>query len=380
MRFKLVERIDLGDLVTFKPNKDLPRHRWFYFKEGFSRDFVYMMLKKFKAKYNDWVLDPFMGVGTTPLTAREYGVNCIGIDVSPLFYMISDVKIRDYDSNEIKETSEWLLSQRYKPVDLNGVHPLLKKAFNIHNLRDIIFFRDKIMEIEEIPIRNFFLVALLNASSKVTLLWKEKSWLKPIERRNIPPFRKIFQRNIRNMIEDLDKLDLKKVSILLYQADARNMSMIEDGSIDYVITSPPYLNKIEYTRMYEVEYLLTYGDIKVNPIRSYIGIVPSMKKMREILDILPHDAPLAAKAYFSDMSIVLSEVYRVLKDGGRVALVVGQGVFPDRIIEADEILAEIAYSIGFRRPEIWIVNKRVVTRSRTIKIGYTRESIIFMRK
>ncbi|HIE37005.1 TPA: site-specific DNA-methyltransferase, partial [Candidatus Geothermarchaeota archaeon] len=70
---KIIERLELGEYATFKPNKELPRHRWFYFKEGFSRDLVHYLLKKYDVDSGDWVLDPFMGVGTTPLTCREYG-------------------------------------------------------------------------------------------------------------------------------------------------------------------------------------------------------------------------------------------------------------------------------------------------------------------
>ncbi|RLF06480.1 MAG: hypothetical protein DRJ64_04430 [Thermoprotei archaeon] len=380
MKIKIKERLDLGDLVTYIPNKDLPRYNWFYFKEGFSRDFVFYMLDIFKAEEGEWVLDPFLGSGTTALSSREKGLNFIGVEISPLFHMIADVKIRDYDIEELNKYRDMLLKTRYQRIQLSNVHPLLRKAFNIHNLRDILLLRREIMDIEDIIYRNFFLLALLNAASKVSLLWKEGSRLKRIKRQNIPPFKEIFDRVTRRMIRDVDELELKPVEIYLYQGDARRMTQVGDSSVDYIITSPPYLNKIEYTKLYEVEYLLVFGETRVNPIRSYIGMVPDSSILRKNIDYLPRDIPPIAKAYFSDMYQVMHEMYRVLKEGGRVAMVVGQGVFPDRIIKADEILADIALKIGFRTPEIWIVNKRIVTRARTIKIGVARESIILLRK
>ena len=73
-------------------------------------------------------------------------------------------------------------------------------------------------------------------------------------------------------------------------------------------------------------------------------------------------------------------MYRVLRRNGRAAIVIGQGIYPDRIIPSDRILVEIARGIGFREAEIWIVNKRIATRSRTIKIGVAEESIVILRK
>jgi len=380
MKIKVIERLDLGDIVTFTPNKDIPRYNWFYFKEGYSREFVMTMFKKFRVDTESWVLDPFMGSGTTLLACREKGVNGIGIDISPLFYMITEVKIRDYDINKLNMYSEKIFKSKFKLYDVNSIHPILKKAFNLHNLRDILFFRDIISEINDRKYRDFFLLALLNASSKVSLLWKEGPELKPHIRRHIPPFREIFIRVVRRMIRDIQELELRPSEIYLYQSDARRMTQIEDESIDFIITSPPYLNRIDYTRLYETEYLLTFGDLKINPIRSYIGLKPPNRGYIKKSKYIPDDIPPIGKAYFNDMYEVLNEMYRVLSPGGKISIVVGQGIFPDRVIDSDIIIAKMAYEIGFRNIEVWIVNKRIATKKRTKKIGVVNESIIIGRK
>ena len=380
MKIKVIERLDLGDIVTFTPNKDIPRYNWFYFKEGYSREFVMTMFKKFRVDTESWVLDPFMGSGTTLLACREKGVNGIGIDISPLFYMITEVKIRDYDINKLNMYSEKIFKSKFKLYDVNNIHPILKKAFNLHNLRDILFFRDIISEINDRKYRDFFLLALLNASSKVSLLWKEGPELKPHIRRHIPPFREIFIRVVRRMIRDIQELELRPSEIYLYQSDARRMTQIEDESIDFIITSPPYLNRIDYTRLYETEYLLTFGDLKINPIRSYIGLKPPNRGYIKKSKYIPDDIPPIGKAYFNDMYEVLNEMYRVLSPGGKISIVVGQGIFPDRVIDSDIIIAKMAYEIGFRNIEVWIVNKRIATKKRTKKIGVVNESIIIGRK
>ncbi|HIQ12957.1 MAG TPA: hypothetical protein EYH44_01000 [Thermoprotei archaeon] len=375
---KIIERLELGEYATFKPNKELPRHRWFYFKEGFSRDLVHYLLKKYDVDSGDWVLDPFMGVGTTPLTCREYGVNTVGIEISPLFKLIAEAKIMDYDIEDIKKYFNYLLSYR-KRIDLNGIHGLLKKAFPKPSLIDILRIREAIENIYEGRYRNLFYLALLSAANKSTYMIKDGSKLR-FSKRNIPPFIDVFRRTVNMIIRDIIEMELKNVYYYLYQGDARQMTMVEDESIDLVITSPPYLNKIEYTTVYEIEYLILYGDTRVNPLRSYIGLTFSRRDFIELPKIIDKDLPPAAHAYFNDMYKVLNEIYRVLRGGGKAILVVGQGIFPDRIIPSDEILAKLGREIGFRRPEIWVINRRIAVRNRTIKIGVANESIVILSK
>ncbi|HIE37188.1 TPA: hypothetical protein EYP83_03380, partial [Candidatus Geothermarchaeota archaeon] len=336
------------------------------------------LLKKYDVDSGDWVLDPFMGVGTTPLTCREYGVNTVGIEISPLFKLIAEAKIMDYDIEDIKKYFNYLLSYR-KRIDLNGIHGLLKKAFPKPSLIDILRIREAIENIYEGRYRNLFYLALLSAANKSTYMIKDGSKLR-FSKRNIPPFIDVFRRTVNMIIRDIIEMELKNVYYYLYQGDARQMTMVEDESIDLVITSPPYLNKIEYTTVYEIEYLILYGDTRVNPLRSYIGLTFSRRDFIELPKIIDKDLPPAAHAYFNDMYKVLNEIYRVLRGGGKAILVVGQGIFPDRIIPSDEILAKLGREIGFRRPEIWVINRRIAVRNRTIKIGVANESIVILSK
>lgn len=375
---RYIERYDLASLATFIPNKRYPLYNWFYFKEGFSRDLVMMLLDRFGCDGSSWVLDPFLGVGTTLLSCKEKGVNGIGFEISPLFTFISRVKLEDYDVDELKERSRWLFQQKFRRPDIGGLDRFVRKAFERHNLEDIIFFRELLLEIDDDNVRNFFMLGLMNAASKVTYAYKDGAVLR-IVRKRAPPLRPLYKRIIKKMINDLKKFRSRGSNIIIKVGDARSLEL-DDDSVDSVITSPPYLNKIEYTKVYEIEYKLFLGGTEVNPIRSYIGLKPHIKAPRGFpMDII-EGMPLAAKAYFIDMWRALNEIFRVLKEGGNVAIVVAGGVFPDGVIESDIILAELSYLIGFRPTELWAVNKRVATRDRTVKIGEARESILFLYK
>ncbi|MEM4766234.1 MAG: DNA methyltransferase, partial [Nitrososphaerota archaeon] len=115
-----------------------------------------MMLREFDAGPGSIILDPFLGSGTTLLACKELGVDGVGIDVAPLAVFVSKVKIADYDLEELKRAASWLLSQPFQRPDLSGVSGFVKQFFLKPSLEDIIFFREKIREIENPLVRNFF--------------------------------------------------------------------------------------------------------------------------------------------------------------------------------------------------------------------------------
>jgi hypothetical protein len=80
------------------------------------------------------------------------------------------------------------------------------------------------------------------------------------------------------------------------------------------------------------------------------------------------------------MNDSLKEVYRVMKDNAKFAMVVAEGAFPDGIVPIDFLMANLAGSIGFKVEKIVVASSRVVTKDRTFKIGRARESIVMMKK
>ncbi len=378
----MISRPELGPLVTFVPNKNLPRYSWFYYKEGFSRDFVLKMFREFNvpAQQETTVLDPFMGVGTTLLASREYGVNSVGFDVSPLPVFASMVKTRDYEKEKVKEWSKWLFSQKFHKVNAR-VSGIVRRAFSPHVLDDILFFREIIAGIPEGDIRDLFLLALISSSNKCSYAYKDGAVIK-FRKRPIPPLREMLKRTIKRMIKDIEALELKPVKARPYLGDARNI-LLDDESVDIIITSPPYLNKIEYTKIYSIELELFFPYIHVNNmIDSAIGtdVRVSTEDIMELEKYLSPDDPEIAFKYMKDMKKAISEMGRVLKPGGYAVIVVGNGCFPDRVVESDVIFSQIAEDIGLEPVNIWVANQRWCTRERTKKVGIARESVVILRK
>ncbi len=373
--FIIEERYDLGNLVTFIPNKRVPIHNWFYFKEGFSRDFVLLIFNWLRIKSNDLILDPFCGSGTTLLASKEFGVNAIGVDASPLAVFVTQVKTEDYDLEKIRDHAKEIFSKKFKKYEVKGLSPLTKRAFSRYSLEDIIFFKEEIRSVDDPKIRNFFTLALMNSANKVTYAYKDGSVVKIREKPTIP-LKKVFKRIVKRMIHDLKRVDYKGSEIKVYLGDARKVDFLQENYFDAVITSPPYLNKIEYTKVYSIEYELFFEDFKFDSFRSYIGLNP-----KNVKDLFPElNLPDVAKAYLQDMNDALKEIYRVMRDGAKCSMVVAEGAFPDRIVPVDLLMANLADRIGFNVERIVVANRRVVTRDRTFKIGRARESIVIMKK
>lgn len=199
------------------------------------------------------------------------------------------------------------------------------------------------------------------------------------KRRKVPPVRLMLQRIIYRMIHDFDGFKAGEVEAVALKGDARRLEQVKDESVDSVITSPPYLNKIEYTNVYAIEqYLFFEGELFRPAVRSYIG-----EETREVEDVFQGKIafmPLIAMAYFKDMKLVLQEMFRVLKKEGRAAIVVGNGCFPETVVQSDELLAGLAESVGFKSKPIIILNRRWCMRERTKKVGLMNESLLILEK
>jgi len=356
---KLVDATQWAKLPTFVPNKKLPVYNWFYYKEGFSRDLVFNVIDMFKVKKNNIVLDPFCGVGTTLLACKEIGIRAIGFDTLPIAVFASRVKTNDYEIEELQNDAKKLLKQKFeKPreSEILNVPKIVKRAFSKYALEDILFFKKKISEINNKKNREFFLLALINASTKVSYARKDGAVLK-IEKRDVAPLRMMLRRTIYNMIRDLKNFETHKDLVFVDIGDARRINL-ENDAVHVVITSPPYLNQIDYAKVYVIENFIL-GENPKPPIRSFIGF--------------------DEENYFKDMEKSISEMYRVCKHKAKLAIIVGNAYIKG-IIESDFKIAKIAEDVGFKVKKIYVLNKRYALKRRTIKVGYLRESMIVLEK
>ena len=80
-----------------------PVHRWFVYPHSYSHTLVERIIRHWNLTRSDRILDPFVGAGTTLLTARQAEISATGLDILPLSVLVSNVKIRSYRVERLEQ-------------------------------------------------------------------------------------------------------------------------------------------------------------------------------------------------------------------------------------------------------------------------------------
>ncbi|MFH1294654.1 MAG: DNA methyltransferase, partial [Candidatus Aenigmatarchaeota archaeon] len=212
---KIENMPELQDLVTFRPNLKHPVHRWFYYKEAFSRDLVNIILKEFRPKT---VLDPFCGTGTTLLACAEKGIDSIGFDVNPIAIIASRAKTMIYNTEVLRQEKERVFSEKFSETRL--VENRLERYFTKETLKRLVFNKSLA---NKTKYNDFFLLALANAAYECSNVVRDGAMLRHSSKRFIP-IRAVFGRNMETMWRDLKKIKLTGKAHVM-EADARKIPL-----------------------------------------------------------------------------------------------------------------------------------------------------------
>ena len=84
-KYNIKDKIkEYHNLVNFGENLEIPYHRWFKYREGYSAELVRRIINNADISPKEYyILDPFCGSGTTMVVASSLGFSSIGIDVNP---------------------------------------------------------------------------------------------------------------------------------------------------------------------------------------------------------------------------------------------------------------------------------------------------------
>ncbi len=375
--------LNLADAVTFTPNKREPIHNWFYYKEGFSRGLVDWCLDKYGMKAP--ILDPFCGSGTTLLACKQRGLMSVGTDVSPLALLATRAKTHSYELDKLRET---LVELKALKPDFRGNPPKqdwVRRLFYAQTLSNILFYKEKIEELGDERIRDFLMLALVDTSGRVANAVKAGGSLRR-EKKPPLPVKKLLFSKLKFMYRDLKRnkpapeRGLPEVEPEAVESDARKTTFVEEH-FGGLITSPPYLNKIEYTTVYKMELALFFKAQETR-MRAFLGEEAPLEGTRgaEGAEGGEGELPPIARAYFEDLEKVLRNCLPALKPGARAVFNIAGGCFPDRLVESDEILARLGERVGFKRMEVIPCRRIQCHMLRSIKTGTVNESLVVFEK
>jgi len=410
MTIRIVEKPELGPFVSPHRNQRVPIHNWYAYKHGYSRKLTAYLIDKFGLSEGSWVLDPFCGSGTTLLTCKELGINARGFDILPFSVFLTNVKISDYDVVELERqltllTGSMKKASSFKKMALPDI-PLVKKAFKPEVEERLLELKSAIDAISAPKVRAFFNLGFLNILESVSNTSKAGGFLRLIRRDvNSNLIESIFLDKVKSMLEDVIEHGKSEkdraVSVVAEIGDARKLSTKQ--KFDAVITSPPYPNRHDYTRIYALEMVFDFvttneelKSIRYQTIRSHVEARKKYEaagyRKPEILDNIIEEIRRNGtnnpqvigmiEGYFEDMYLALSEISRCLKNEGRVGLVVSNVRFAGINIPVDEILAEIGAQVGLTPKEILAARYRGNSsqQMRDYTRKPSRESIIIWQK
>jgi DNA modification methylase len=374
--------------VTAQLPRKQPIYNWFVFPHSFSKELVHWLIERFNIPEGGLVCDTFVGAGTTILACKERGINAWGYDLLPLSVMVTNTKVANYRLTSLRALWERIdsdVSQEAPAIDI----PLINRAFSPAVRNRLHGILNQIQEIvPDGPDRNFFHLALLSILERVSYTRKDGGWLKILETENDDAIRDddvshLFQERVAAMLNDVEATNITPAANRSWGAQERDArSFSRSMQADAIITSPPYLNRHDYTRVFALE--LTSGfveshnqirDFRYRALRSHPEAhAPeqwSARGYNEPQELRDAKAQLPTTGrncdsrvhrmidgYFQDMFLVLRAARRQVRSGGHIAFIIGNVRFGGVSIPVDSIIGDIGESLGLRCTDILIARER----------------------
>jgi hypothetical protein len=389
-----VKKMTFSAHLTQKANLKHTRYGWLRLTPAYGVHLVDDLVSDLTA--DQFVLDPFCGTGTTALVCAEKGLPCATTDINPFLIWLAKAKTCEYSPTSRKEfllaalriekkmtraSSEvWSppLHQIEKWWDESTLATLGKGMAAIRN------------EYEESPVKDLLCLAFCRTMierANVSFGHQSMSFKKPTTLN-------LFEENSSSFVVDHWR---KAVTDIEHSAgsqieqtpeitlcDARELSKVfKKNSFDRVITSPPYPNRMSYIRelrpyMYWLDYLTNgrdAGELDWKAIGGTWGCATSnlgkwkpeagqevpFAKFESICSKIGATSKVLGtyvEKYFHDMTLHCSELFKVVKPGGRIDYIVGNSKFYDVLLPVEEIYAALFEHSGFTDVKINTLRKR----------------------
>ena len=382
---------------------DAPVHDWYRFVQSFPPHLVADFLTRFEVSGDGVVLDPFCGTGTTLVEAKKRGVSSIGLEAMPMTAFAAATKV-DWtcEPNLLMEHSERVASIALEALASQGISDAPNNySIDIDQLRRLTADQERLVFKDAIsPFPLHKTLVLLDALDKqhcaavdrherlalASTIVDSASNLKFGPEVGVGKVKhdaavvSAWLNRVARMASDLEAHAGHVASAEVVRGDAREVDRhLPPGSVDAVITSPPYPNEKDYTRTVRLEAVLLgfirdrqgLRDVKEGLMRSNTRNVFTgdsegdlVRGHRNIVDLA---ARIEARRielgktsgfekryaqvtmeYFGGMLRHLRSMKPVLKPGARLAYVVGDQASYFRVpIPTGELLEGLAMSEGY---------------------------------
>jgi len=413
-------------LVSFQANKNEPVYRWFKYKEGFSSALVKYFLTEYSVKPGK-LLDPFAGVGTTLFAGQELGWQSYGIELLPVgtFVMQTREAINNMELDKLRFFINHLWDDLASVQNFENHFEhisITKDAFPEETEILLNKFLTYISKIENKKIQTVLRFAAFSILEEISYTRKDGQYLRwdfrskrdlngnPFDKGKILSFERALKHKLIQLVHDLspnnstslfvqhESIGTQKHPVNIIEGSClEELPKLEKDYFDFIMTSPPYCNRYDYTRTYALELVYLGCDSekvrnlrqsmlsctvenkdKVDYLNQFYSSIGKEKVFEEVLYIYNGSAamtevnsvleelnklerlnnsniPRMIRNYFLEICFTIYEMARVTKSGGYCVMVNDNVRYGGEEIPVDLILSEFAENFGFDIKKIFVL-------------------------
>jgi DNA modification methylase len=319
------------------------------------------------------VLDPFCGSGTTLVEGLSRCKTSIGIDCDPMACMISGAKTSAIRHERIQELGQHLRKMWHGPTP--ELHTPMPGVANFGHWFSQVAWGDLQCLLGVISSlsctaqeRNFLrcifssiLRYVSNADDQT-----QKTYVSGTLKKNppevAPAFWKAFAKALTSL-KELEAVRLAGAEAKVVQGDAADIQL-PASSVDLVITSPPYLDSVDYMYNFMLEYFwlgpsLGVADRKTfnhlrrsptgakNPLERNLAHLPACLNNLISEKDIPASRISATRMYCASMARHFKSAARVMKKDAHYVLVIGNSKTGKGVLPIHDSLIRLAADAGF---------------------------------
>jgi len=311
----------------------------------------------------DIVFDPFSGRGTTVIEAALRGRTGYANDVNPLSEVLAEPRVNPPKMNEIETRLDSIQFDKKRDAEID-----LSMFYHRDTLGEIVSLRDYLQRRNEEGkedktdkwirmvatnrltghSKGFFSVYTLPPNQAVS----QSRQIKINERRmQTPEYRdvkKIILKKSKQLLSRISHTELRNLERFgkrarFFSSDARDLRYIEDEIVQLTVTSPPFLDVVQYSND--------------NWLRCWFNCIDDKEISKRITVVR------TLSAWEDVMRGVFRELYRITKEGGWVAFEVGE--IRSGKIKLEEKIVPIGVNAGFECAGV-VINVQEFTKTAKI--------------